>query len=116
MEKGNYYSRRKQFDDTYKSNVGKQYAKNKIKKTAQTKMKTSFIGAIDRFEALFGHLWGHGLPYDELSSEQKRWREVWSNCRDSILDNGNDQIRSLLKELEGYNITKHRYHLDMPVE
>jgi hypothetical protein len=116
MEKTNYYNRRKKFDeDSYRSNTGNEYAKNKIKKTSQTKLKTAFIGAIDRFEESFGHLWGHGLDYGELSSEQKRWREVWEHCRDNVLDNGNDQLRSLLKEIEGYNITKNRYHVDIPV-
>ena len=116
MDKGSYYNRRQQFDnDSYKSNKGNQYAKEKLQKTVKTKMKTSFIGAIDRFEELFGHLWGHGLDYNELSSEQKRWREVWTSCRDNVLDNGNDQLRSLLKEIEGYNVTKNRYHVDIPV-
>jgi len=65
-----------------------------------TKLKTSFIGAIVRFEEFFGHLWGHNKPWDSLTQSQVEMRNVWESCRHQILDNGNKQIRGMESELQ----------------
>lgn len=73
---------------------------DKLKNILITKLKTSFIGAIARFEEFFGELWGHGKHFSELSEKQKEFRKIWEDCRNSILTNGNNQIRGIESELD----------------
>jgi len=58
------------------------------------KIQTTMIGAISKFEDNFGHLWGH-FSNDELSEEQEEFADLWDFTRNSILNQGNKQIRQL---------------------
>lgn len=80
------------------------HSRNMLKKHIQTKFKTTMIGALSRFEELFGDLWGHGLSEHDLDEDQRYWREKWQLARTEILNNGNNQLRASLNEVEQYNV------------
>lgn len=69
-------------------------------------MQTSFIGALASFETFFGALWGQGLPESRLSEQQRKWRSVWAECRNSVLNNGNTNLRAVEGEISGHSVQK----------
>lgn len=92
------------------------YAKNKIKKTIKTSITTAVIGSLADYEAAFGSLWGHGKKWEELSDEQKTWREIWLDVRDSILERGANSNKLSLQEIDRCKIADYsdkRYHVEI---
>lgn len=65
-----------------------------MREIAIKKIQTTMIGAIAKFEDAFGHLWGH-FSNDELSEQQEEFADLWDFTRNSILNQGNKQIRQL---------------------
>jgi len=84
-------------------------SKVRLFKITSTKIKTAFIGALSAFEQSFGQIWGHRLHDSELTKEQLMWKEIWENCRTSILNNGNHQIRAVENEMSQYMISWNRH-------
>jgi hypothetical protein len=70
-----------------------------ISQIVASKSRTSFIGALARFEHYFGHLWGHGKSQKDCTENELAWRREWENCRTDILNHANHQLRSIEKEL-----------------
>ena len=66
---------------------------NPILNDVETKFKTTMIGALARFEESFGHLW------EEAGPDQQEYLDLWEYTRNSILNNGNKQMRSALEDL-----------------
>lgn len=77
------------------------------------KLKTSFIGSIAEFEKFFGALWGHGKLPEELTQQERGFRDLWEECRTEVLDNGNDQIRAVEDEISQYSIMWNRHKLTL---
>jgi len=90
-------------------------SKQRLKNIAATKLKTTFIGALSKFEEHFGHLWGFGSN-EPLTEIQKQYFELWELCRTDILNNGNNQRRALLNEIEQQTISWNRHHISLPVK
>lgn len=63
------------------------------------RFQTTMIGALYQFEKNFGYLWGIDLDEDELSNRQLDMRDSWEDTRNSILNNGNNQLRQVVSEL-----------------
>lgn len=82
----------------------KQYVKDRLEYNISKKIRTTMIGALDSMEKNFGHLWGHGLPENELTEEQLFWDEIWEETRAQILNKGNQQIRAAQDELSEYDM------------
>lgn len=82
----------------------KKSSKEKLRVAAQKKIDTTMIGAINKMEIFMGKQWGHGLEEDECTDAQLDWYEVWQQCRQEILDLGNKQKRSLISELDLYDV------------
>ena len=63
-----------------KSNEDRYYSHSKKRfiKVMGTKFKTTMIGALAAFEENFGDLWGHGKSEQELTPEEKEYREIWN--------------------------------------
>ena len=59
---------------------------------AETALRTSMIGWLDRIERKLGHLWGHDKNEDELTDEDEDMYEIYMELREEILDYGNEQI------------------------
>jgi len=88
------------------------HSKSTLKRHIETKFRTTMIGALSRFEKVFGDLWGHGLKEGELTEEQKIYREKWQLARTEILNNGNNQMRAALSEVDNNTIkyNKNQYN------
>jgi hypothetical protein len=67
------------------------------------------IYPLSQFEMAFGHLWGDQKPEDQLTAEEKQNRAKWKQCRNNILNNGNQQRRNAFAELDMYDIVWNRY-------
>ena len=92
-----------------------QVSSERLSKIIETKLKTSFIGALSCFEEIFGFLWGHESKEGELTEEQQFMKDLWEQARTSILNNGNNQIRACKNEMEQYQIHWNRYKMTLPV-
>jgi hypothetical protein len=72
------------------------------------RFQTTIIGSLARFEENFGYLW-------ENDNENSRaYYKLWQQTRNSVLNNGNNQARLALDELEDFLIdktsSKYKYH------
>lgn len=89
-------------------------SRRRLLRILQKKLRTSFIGALAKFETHFGRLWGHGLDESECTPEQLAWREVWEQARTEVLNNGNGQLRAVEAELPLYTVVWDGYQAVMP--
>lgn len=89
-----------------KANEQKQEVRTKenLKRHVQTKFKTTMIGALAKFEEAFGSLWGHGIPDDQLTKQQLEFRNLWNLTRTEVLNNGNNQLRAALSEIDNHTV------------
>lgn len=84
---------------------------NNIEKNILTKrFQTTMIGALYEFEENFGHLWGLDKDDDELSNKEIEFREIWENTRNKILNNGNNQFRKCVADLDKVNNANVKYN------
>jgi hypothetical protein len=70
--------------------------KDQLLENIEKRFKTTMIGALAKFEENFAYLWEN----DTINRE--RYEDLWEETRNEILNNGNHQIRSALKELHQY--------------
>lgn len=90
-----------------------QDAQDRLKKIAHKKFRTCFISALSEFENTFGlELWGHNLPEDQITSQQKANRIRWDQVRKNILDKGNAQSRALSMEIDLHKVEFEGYRMD----
>lgn len=95
----------------------KQNSVDNLKRIAATKFKTTMIFPLSILEISFGSYWGQGLPEDQLTPEQLMNRKKWNECRNNILNMGNNQLRGFLNELDQYSILWEGYKTDLvPIE
>ena len=77
------------------------------------RIQTTMIGALHEFEKTFGYLWGCQKEEDEeLTDKEYKFLDIWEETRNNILNNGNNQLRKCISELEkshGKNI-KYNYN------
>lgn len=77
------------------------------------RFQTTMIGALYQFEQAFGYLWGFDKEEDDLTDSEYDFREKWENARYNILNNGNNQLRLALKDIQQIRCdmkTKYRYN------
>jgi hypothetical protein len=117
-EKWDLHTYRKDRNAARAENMEKQktYSKKSLLDNVQKKFTTTMIGALDIFEKLFGHLWGHGKPESALTQEEKEYRHDWEDARAAILNNGNNQARGAMDEISQHSVQKERYRLDFEVK
>lgn len=58
----------------------------------ETRIKTTMIGSLAKFEEAFG----------ELLEQSDEYSDLWYDVRTKILNNGNHQIRLAAEDLENY--------------
>lgn len=74
---------------------------NNVDKNILTKrFQTTMIGALSEFEENFGYLWGIDEDDNELTERQQEFRDKWEYTRNKILNNGNNQLRKCVADLE----------------
>ena len=96
--------------------LSQQNSKKKLLRAVETKFKTAFIGALNQFEKKFGFLWGHGKPDNELTQNEKDFREIWEEARAEVLNNGNNQLRASQEEIAEYTMERNKYELNLTVK
>ena len=96
--------RREDKEHQYKDN-----SKRRLLNIFKKKFDTTIIGSLAAFEERFGDLWGHGLPMQELDEDQQYWREIWTETRSKVLDNGNSNLRAAQNEIAQYTLSWNRY-------
>ena len=84
--------------------------RERLKKIISKKFDTTMIFPLSQFEAAFGHLWGNNLPEERLTDEQRVMRDKWKQCRNNILNNGNQQKRNTFSELDMHEVRWLRYN------
>lgn len=94
----------------------KEESRKRLDRIVTTKMRTTFIGALQSFEDYFGYLWGHNIPEEELTDEQREFRDIWDQTRTEILNKSNGQLRALKTELANHDISWNRYSMDLPAK
>ena len=90
-------------------------SKKRLFNIISKKLTTTFIGDISQIEQALGHLWGHNSNGAKLTPEQQKYKKIWENLRNKILNNGNNQLRAIENELKQYNVNWERYHTDLKV-
>jgi len=90
-------------------------SRDRLGKICTKKITTTMVGALDSIERHFGFLWNNNND-DVLSDEAKHMKQLYEKVREEILDNGNNQIRNLLLELEQYEVEWMRYTLKLSVK
>jgi transcription termination factor Rho len=83
-------------------------------KFAEKCIRTTMIGSLDAIEKNFGFLWNFDSQ-EEMTEEQKILKNIYEEARAFILDKGNNQIRFLKNEFADYEITRKKYHINLPV-
>ena len=79
----------------------KDISKKKLYRTAETKIRTTMIGALSSIENNLKKFWDVPNP----TAEQIAMKETFEECvRSEILDRGNNQIRNLENEFGNYEI------------
>lgn len=111
--------RAKRDGDKHRETRYKDSSKDRFKKIATTKVKTTMIGALSAIEKKLGFLWGLNDEGEDtgktLSPEETHLKEIYDELRSEVLDIGNNQIRNLATELEQYEVSWNRYHMTLPV-
>lgn len=106
---------RREAEAPERAEVYEEISRSRLGNIIFKKLQTAFVGSLSRFENYFGHIWGHGLEPEELNEEQKVYRAIWQECRDEILNNGNNQARGLRDELPQYTVRWDRYQKNFSV-
>ncbi len=95
-------------------------SKQRLKKVATQKIRTTMIGALSSIEKKFGFLWGldeNGRDKGgELTKEEEELKTMFDTLRSEILDLGNNQIRNLESEISQYDVKWNRFHMTLPVK
>ena len=74
--------------------------KDDQEKILTKRFQTTMIGSIYEFEKAFGYLWGHTKDENEdLTSTEEKFLDLWEDTRNKILNNGNNQLRKAVSEL-----------------
>jgi hypothetical protein len=55
------------------------------------------IGSLSKMENSFGHLWGH-FKDGPLTEQEEAFADLWDDTRNSILNQGNKEIRNLKQD------------------
>lgn len=74
------------------------------------RLQTTMIGALYEFEENFGYLWGLDKEPNELNESQIKFRNLWEDTRNRVLNNGNNQIRKCIADLRKVNKQYFKYN------
>ena len=86
--------------------------KSYLKNGVRISVKTITIGTLEILETNFGYLWGHGLELDELTEDQKEFRETWEYVRHQIKERGKESQDILLNNINNFSVRKNRNYYD----
>lgn len=71
---------------------------------ATKRLETTMIGALSRFENIFGYLWGQHKHHTEpLTDNELYFENLWQDVRNNILNHGNQQIRAMQNDMNKHS-------------
>jgi hypothetical protein len=73
---------------------------NQDKNILIKRFQTTMIGALFEFEKNFGYLWGQNKAEQTLTQKELDFLDLWDYTRNQILNNGNNQMRKAISDLE----------------
>lgn len=76
---------------------------NSYKDILTKRFQTTMIGALFEFEKAFGYLWGQDKEDQDLTDKELDFLDRWDAVRNQILNNGNNQLRKSIADLEKLN-------------
>jgi hypothetical protein len=76
------------------------YQQQQLLEAMEKRLKTTMIGSLARFEESFGYLW------EKDTNTREYFEKLWDETRNSILNNGNNQLRLAVDELEAFFYNK----------
>lgn len=83
---------------------------NQIDKNILNKrFQTTMIGALYQFEENFGYLWGLDKDLEDLTDQELFFRDKWEDTRNHVLNNGNNQFRKCVSDLDKNAQTSIKY-------
>jgi hypothetical protein len=74
------------------------------------RFQTTMIGSLFEFEKEFGYLWGLDKEEEDLTETQQKFRDKWEDTRNQILNNGNNQLRKCLSDLDKIQTNNVKYN------
>lgn len=98
-----------------KQDIVNERSKTRLKKEIRKRIQTTMIGSLSSIEKYFGFLWGEDSD-DDLTRDQMKMRDLFEDMRTEILDKGNNQLRNLDSEIENYDVTWNKYHINLPIK
>lgn len=94
----------------------KEKMRNRLCKIISKKFETATIFPLSEFENMFGDLWGHFKNQDQLTEQEKTYKEKWLRCREQILNFCHRQKRGAMDELSMYDVIWNRYQTEFIVK
>lgn len=99
-----------------KEEAARRYAaqsRERLRKNMETKIRTTMIGSLSIIESKIGFLWGQGKSRGQLTEQEEEMDRIKDEMRTEILNNGNNQLRAAVAEINQYDVTwnKHQYNL-----
>lgn len=92
-------------------------SRERLKKIVSQKIRTTMIGALSTIEKKFGFLWLQSVDDDSKIGEKRlAMQKLYEETREEILDNGNNQIRNIITEIDQYEVEWQRYTLNLPIK
>ncbi len=78
------------------------------------RFQTTMIGALFEFEKTFGYLWGQNKNDEDLTDNELDFLDRWDFVRNQILNNGNNQLRKAILDLDiaAGNSLKYNYRFN----
>jgi len=96
MNNGSDYRHLNESNKKFRQQINKKRGINDIAQIAERCLKTTMIGSLSKFEDFFGDLWGEFKDEDiPLTPEEEKMLRKFEECRKSVLDLGNAEIRRL---------------------
>ena len=102
---------KQQNEQKYKEN-----SKRRLMANIGKKFQTTMIGSLSKFEEEFGYFWGNDKDYSEKTKQEKELFDKWQNVRTAILNNGNNQSRAAMDEMNQYTISWNKFHTEFIVK
>lgn len=87
-----------------------------LERIVRKRCTTIFIGALDSIEQKMGYLWGLDKNLRDLTEREKLFLQLWKDLRKEILDKGNLQTNTLLKDLEIFELKLRTYTYNINVK
>ena len=117
MERDNFFENKRLHDAMKKRHEEKisQSSRKRLKEIVEKRIRTTMIGALAELErSSFGKLFGYDKT--NLTEEERKWKIIWDEIRTNILNQGNNQLREAVRDLEQFEAKFKPYRTEFIVK